>query len=364
MMIRHGLAKPRRSPTAELVMSVDDCVEGLDVRTVSDWLLGSQLGAESPLTFSRLGRGQSNLTYLITDARAQQWVLRRPPLGALLDSAHDVVREHRILAALSSTAVPTPSVLGLCEDEHVSDVPILLMEYVDGVVLDGLTPAERLTDHQRHAVGLGMVTALGAVHSVDLGSTGLSTLSSHGPYAHRQLKRWYGQWERSHTRQRPEIDALHARLGAAAPAQGELTLVHGDFHLGNVIVAPQQGEVRAILDWELCTLGDPLADLGGLFAYWPEAGEPAGPGMDIATLPGFPTRTELAAAYQQRTRRSLVALGFWYVLALWKVAIIAEGVLRRTLDEPRNATAGPMVTSATVDDLVERAVEAADAHHL
>ena len=130
------------------------------------------------------------------------------------------------------------------------------------------------------------------------------------------------------------------RLTAAIPQQQELALVHGDFHVENVITSPADGRVRAVLDWELCTLGDPLADLGGLFAYWPHIGESTTPVLNLPTLPGFPSRQELATAYAGRTGRSLDALGFWHVLGLWKLAIIAEGVLQRAQAEPRNATPG------------------------
>ena len=281
---------------------------------------------------------------LVEDAAGGRWILRRPPLGELLASAHDVAREHRVLSALQSTPVPTPAVVALTTDATVTDAPLLLMECVDGLVVDEMPVAEGLAPRLRGAIGRGMIDALAAIHAVDLEATGLSDLASHKPYAQRQLKRWNAQWEAARTRELPEVDELAGRLAAAVPAQRELTLVHGDFHLRNVIVDPSDGAVRAVLDWELCTLGDPLADLGGLLAYWPEAGDPPGAPFLAPTLEGFPTRRELIELYGHATGRDLSALGFWQVLALWKVAIIVEGVYRRSLNDSRNAARG-----ATVD---------------
>lgn len=333
---------------------------GLDVPAVTDWICGLGVATPGPLTFTRIGHGQSNLTFLVEDERGGRWILRRPPLGQLLASAHDVAREGRILSGLQGTAVPTPRVFGLCTDPRVTDVPLLLMEHVDGLVVDTMEIAEGLAPAHREAIGLSLARTLGAIHVVDLDAAGLADLASRKPYAERQLKRWHGQWERSKTRELPVVDALTARLRANVPEPGEVTLVHGDFHLLNVITDHQSGEVTAVLDWELCTLGDPLADLGGLLAYWPQPGDPAGAVFEAPALPGFPTRAELAATYAEATGRALDALPFWHVLGLWKVAIIAEGVIRRALDEPRNQAADTVLSTQVVDDLLVRAVHVAD----
>jgi aminoglycoside phosphotransferase (APT) family kinase protein len=335
-------------------------VPGLDIGRVSDWMASPGIGARSPLRFDRFGHGKSNLTFEVADADGRRWVLRRPPLGRLLPGAHDVVREHRILAALEQTDVPVPRVTALAEPGEVADVPLLAMDYVEGFVVQDSAAAQLLPPARRLEVGLALCSALGRVHAVDLEGAGLDDLASHSPYAHRQLKRWHGQWERSRTRDIPEIDDLASRLRAAAPEPGELTLVHGDFHLRNVITSTADGSVLAILDWELCTLGDPLADLGGLFAYWPEPGEPATAVNPASTLPGFPSRDELAHEYARTTGRGLDALGFWHVLALWKVAIIAEGVLRRNRDEPLNAASTTSLRPEGVDELVSRAIATAE----
>lgn len=331
-------------------------VTGLDVEAVSQWIGGLGIGARGGLRFTRIGQGQSNLTYLVRDEAGGSWVLRRPPLGELLASAHDVAREHRILSGLHDTAVPTPRMFGLSTNPTVSNVPLVLMEFVDGVVVENQAIAESLPTARRRQIGLSLARTLGQIHAVDLDRAGLADLASRKPYAARQLKRWYGQWERSKTREIPAIDDLHARLQRAMPDPGEITLVHGDFHLLNVITDRDHGDVVGVLDWELCTLGDPIADLGGLLAYWPQHDDPAPAVFQGPALPGFPDRAELAATYAEATGRDLGTLGFWHVLGLWKVAIICEGVLRRSIDEPRNAASQQRPTAQTVDDLVTRAL--------
>ncbi|SDI61007.1 Predicted kinase, aminoglycoside phosphotransferase (APT) family [Rhodococcus triatomae] len=332
---------------------------GLNEEAVSAWIAGLGVGAIAPLTFERIGNGQSNLTYAVNDAGGGRWVLRRPPLGTLLSSAHDVVREHRILSSLQGSKVPVPKILGLTEDPEITDAPLVLMSYVAGVVLDGVPAAEKLTPEQRGAVGLALPRTLGRIHGVDLEDTGLTDLASHKPYAERQLRRWSAQWEKSRTRDVPAVEELAAVLSRNIPEQSEVALVHGDFHLNNVIVDPDEGEVLSVVDWELCTLGEPLADLGALLAYWPEAGDGvAGPFM-ASTLEGFPSRAELVEAYAERTGRDVANVGYWHVLALWKLAIIAEGVLRRILDDPRNTAKDGGPTATLVDGIIDRAVRTA-----
>ncbi|MEY9895392.1 aminoglycoside phosphotransferase (APT) family kinase protein [Catenulispora sp. MAP5-51] len=323
---------------------------------VSGWLAESGIEHESPLTLTRVGVGQSNLTYAVADATGRperRWILRRPPLGHLLASAHDVAREARILTALQDSDVPVPRVFGVWTADGV---PMVLMQFVDGLVLDRKEVVDGVEEPTRHAVGLSIARALAPVHAVDLDKTGLVDLASHKPYAERQLKRWTTQWQHSKTRESADLDTLTARLAAAIPEQRELTLVHGDFHMRNVIVSPADGSVASVLDWELCTLGDPLADIGTLLAYWPAAGE-AGQGLlSFSTMPGFPDRDEMAAAYLEASGRDGAALAFWHALGLWKIAIIAEGVLRRVLDEPRNRAAAFAPTTEQIDSLIAKAL--------
>ncbi|MCI3273454.1 phosphotransferase family protein [Streptomyces cylindrosporus] len=308
---------------------------GIDDIAVERWILALGLEARAPLRFERVGNGRSNLTYLVTDAAGTRWVLRRPPVGPLLPSAHDVKREHRILSALDPTAVPTPGVLAFTDDPDVTDAPLMLMTFVDGMVVDEVSVAQALSPEARARLGLTLARTLARVHEVDLKETGLDTLASHGPYAARQIRRWRRQWEGSRTREVPAVDALADRLEAAVPEQRELTLVHGDYHLLNVIASESGDEIRAVLDWELCTLGDPLADLGALLAYWPRPGDLGEGPFPAPRLQGFPTRAELAGCYAAETGRDISALPFWHALGLWKIAIIGEGVRRRALDTGR-----------------------------
>lgn len=330
--------------------------EALDAGAVAEWI--GDLGVETvpPLRFERIGFGQSNLTFAVHDSAGGRWVLRRPPLGDLLESAHDVAREGRILAALEATSVPTPRVRGLVTDPDVTDVPLLLMEHVEGIVVDRRAVAESLSSDLRGAIGRALPATLAAIHSVDLEATGLADLTrSRTPHARRLIKRWKGQWELSRRRELPAVEELAERLLRAAPEQRERTLIHGDFHLMNAIVSARSGEPLAVLDWELATLGDPLADLGTLLAYWPRPGDFGERFFAVTELPGFPEREELAAIYAAATGRDLHTLPFWHALGLWKVAIIGEGVLRRAEADPRGAALGQRVPPQMVEDLVAEA---------
>ncbi len=335
--------------------------EGLREDALTGWLVGLGVGLQAPLTYERVGLGQSNLTYLVTDAKGERLVLRRPPLGVLLASAHDVAREHRILSALQGTDVPLPRVLGLCEEPSITDVPVLAVSHVEGTVVDERPDAEALAPAARHAIGLALVDTLGRIHGVDLTAVGLDDLASHKPYAARQLKRWSGQWELSRTRELPALEQLTERLRALEPESGEVVLVHGDSHLRNVIVDPDDASVRAILDWELCTLGDPLADLGTVLAYWPQPGDPPTMRFDASMVEGFATREELVERYVAATGRDVTHVPFWHGLGLWKLAIILEGVRRRQLDDPRNLTAMGRIPAEAVDELVACAHAVLDA---
>jgi aminoglycoside phosphotransferase (APT) family kinase protein len=335
-------------------------VLGVDEDALARWI-GSLCASTGPLTVTRVGLGQSNLTYRVSDAAGQAWVVRRPPAGKLLRSAHDVVREAGILSALGSTDVPTPAILGVAQAGEVTEVPLVLMSFVDGLVIEGLSAASVLPDPVRQAAGLGLPETLARVHAVDLDAVGLADLAAHTPYAARQLKRWSGQWTASRTRDLPDLDALTERLSRAIPEQHEVVLVHGDLHLRNIVISPDSGAVAAALDWELSTLGDPLADLGTTLAYWPEPGEVAFIGFESSTLPGFPTRAELVARYAETSDRDVppAAVGFWHALGLWKLAIIAEGVLRRVRDDPRNRAAAGVPDEATIDGIVTLAHQVA-----
>ncbi len=331
----------------------------LDLEAFGKWLHSNGIDIPHHVTVTRVGIGQSNLTYLLTDGD-WRWVLRRPPVGNLLASAHDVVREARILSALADTPVPVPHIHAVCTDTSVSPAPLVVMEHVDATVLDNLPAAEALSVQQRRSVGKSMVDTLATIHEVDIDAVGLADLASHKPYAERQVKRWSSQWEKSKTRDIPAVDDLTRRFLAGAPEQHELRLVHGDFHIRNVMIDPAAASVKAVLDWELSTLGDPLADIGSTLAYWPSVGGPQLSAAPVELLDGFPDQATLAADYVERTGRDPKALKYWHALGLWKVAIIAQGILKRVQDNESNRAAGGVPTHTVVDTMLDMALSVAD----
>ncbi|MGK2955994.1 MAG: phosphotransferase family protein [Solirubrobacterales bacterium] len=309
-------------------MSTD--TDGISQVPLEDWFRGRVNGLELPLDYEKIHGGLSNLTYLVTDQGGARFVLRRPPLGARLGSAHDMGREVRVVTALAETDVPVPPIVGFCEDEEVTGAPFYVMEFVEGPVIRAPEQAALFPDPaQRKRLGEGLIETMVAIHAVDPGATGLGDLGRHDGYVERQLKRWFGQWEKSKTRELPVVESVHESLLELIPEQAETTIVHGDYRLDNVIYSPL-GEVAAVVDWELCTLGDPLADLGLLMVYWREAGDESMPIFRPATTePGFSTREELAAHYAAVSGRDISNLDYFEALGYWKLAIILEGVLAR-----------------------------------
>ncbi|MCE0765985.1 phosphotransferase family protein [Pseudonocardia kujensis] len=311
----------------------------LDPSALAVWLRAQDLDVRGTLRLIRLGDGRSNLTYTVEDEAGQRWVARRPPLGELLASAHDVAREGYVLAALQPTAVPVPEILGLCEDERVASAPVLVMTMVDGATVQEPSDRADLDASIRHEIGRSAAAGLAAVHDVDVAAVELDGLSSHAPYAPRQLRRWSRQWEQSRLRALPALERLTGWLQGNLPVQRETRLLHGDYHLGNLLVDRSSGRLTAVLDWELSTLGDPLADVGSMLGYWPE------PDASDAVLPDRRTMAEL---YARASGHDLADLTYWYVLGLWKIAIIAEGIRRR-------AGAASPLTAEFVETTVERA---------
>jgi aminoglycoside phosphotransferase (APT) family kinase protein len=304
--------------------------EGIEPAALEGWFAEHVPGAGPPLRFERIAGGHSNLTYRVTDGAGRRWALRRPPLGRRLGSAHDMGREHKVVSALGPTEVPVAPVVGLCEEESVNGAPFYVMEFVEGPVLRGLAEAEAFPDEDdRRAIGERVADTLVAIHAVDPDAAGLGDLGRKEDYVARQLHRWQGQWEKSKTRELAAIDRVHERLSARIPEQGPATIVHGDYRLDNMILTPA-GAVAAVVDWELCTLGDPLADVGLLMCYWPKPGEETRSlGQPANLAPGFPSREQLAARYAERSGRDLAQLDFYVALGYWKLAIILEGVYAR-----------------------------------
>jgi aminoglycoside phosphotransferase (APT) family kinase protein len=337
--------------------------DGIDREGVEAWFAENVEGAKPPLAFERISGGRSNLTYGVADDAGHRWALRRPPLGKRLGSAHDMGREHRVISALQPTPVPVPPVAGFCEDESVNGAPFYVMGFVEGPILRSQREAtDNFGEEERGAIGERVVDTLVAIHEVDPDAVGLGELGKKEDYVARQLHRWHGQWEKSKTRELPLVDEVHARLAARIPEQGPATIVHGDYRLDNMILTPG-GEVAAVVDWELCTLGDPLADVGLLMVYWSEPGDELIPLFDPpTTAPGFPTRAELRDRYAERSGRDLSQLDFFVALGYWKLAVILEGVLARYVagqyGKEGSEDSGQQEFAKIVQGLAERAAEA------
>ncbi len=277
--------------------------EAIDQPNLEAWFEQNVRGATPPLDFERISGGHSNLTYAVGDAAGGRWALRRPPLGRRLASAHDMAREHRIISALQETEVPVPPIAGLCEDESVNGAPFYVMDFVEGPILRSRKEAEQSFDEsQRGPIGERVVDTLVSIHAIDPDRVGLGELGKKQDYVARQLHRWQGQWDKSKTRELQLIDDVHRRLSERIPEQGPATIVHGDYRLDNMILT-DAGEVAAVVDWELCTLGDPLADVGMLIVYWSEDGDELMPLLEApTTAAGFPLREQVRELYADALR--------------------------------------------------------------
>jgi aminoglycoside phosphotransferase (APT) family kinase protein len=308
---------------------------GIDAEAVAKFFAAHVEGGDVPLRFSFLSGGRSNLTYRV-EGGGRSWVLRRPPLGHVLPTAHDMAREHRVLSALAGTGLPVPKTRALCTDESVNGAPFYVMDFAPGVVIEEEMPAGYAsTPEERRRIGSALMRTLAALHAVDWRAVGLADFGRPEGYLARQVRRWSEQWERSKASDVPLISELIRRLSAALPETPASTLVHGDWRLGNVALDPADpGRIVAIFDWEMATLGDPLSDVGYTLVYWGEAGDAEGsrgPGRyaSVTTTPGFHTRAELVAEYSRASGRDVTSVEFYEVLALYKLAVISEGAYAR-----------------------------------
>ena len=283
-----------------------------------------------------IAAGMSNLTYVVTPEGGgddEGIILRRPPTGAVLATAHDMAREHTVISGLWSTPVPVPRTLHLCTDASVLGAPFYLMERVQGLhVTTSFPPGYADEPAQRRRIGESLTDVLADLHQVDYAAVGLSEFGRPEGFMARQVRRWNKQWEATRDRDRPGLDALAARLAQTVPETQRSGIVHGDYRLDNCLLDPQEpGGIKAVLDWEMSTLGDPLADLGMLFVYWGQEGEehPASQSA-ITALPGFPTRREVAERYAKRTGTDLSALNWYVAFAYFKFAAIVAGIVARS----------------------------------
>jgi aminoglycoside phosphotransferase (APT) family kinase protein len=288
-------------------------------------------GLESPFAFELIAGGHSNLTYRVVDGNGRAVVLRRPPMGHVLATAHDMAREHRIISAVRTAGVPVAPALGLCTDETVNGAPFYVMGFVEGMVLDNAEKAATLTPAVRAAAGRNLVDVLAHLHDVDVDAIGLGDLSKRDGYVERQLKRWSKQWEGSKTRELPAIEEVERLLRTNVPVQHGVSVVHGDYRFGNVLTDPQTGAINGVLDWELCTLGDRLADLGWMLVYWSDGDGASGRANDPTGAGGFITKAEMVERYAAASGRDVSGIDYYVAFSAWRLAVISEGVYARYL---------------------------------
>jgi aminoglycoside phosphotransferase (APT) family kinase protein len=310
-----------------------DSKAGVDEARVVPWLEANVEGFTAPAAFTLIAGGHSNLTYGVTDANGTKYVLRRPPLGHVLQSAHDMGREHKIIAALGSSPVPVPPALAYCEDTSVNDAPFYVMGFVEGnIVRTAEVAREKLTEEQRRTAGESLVDVMAAMHAVDVDAVGLGDLGRKDGYLERQLKRWYKQVKGSQEltkRELPDVDFVHEWLQTHMPEQGVAGIVHGDYRLDNCMVG-HDGKIAAVLDWELCTLGDTMADVGLLMVYWNDPSDDATLlNTSATTVEGFPRKAELLERYAEKSGRDISNVDYYTAFGFWKLACIVEGVYAR-----------------------------------
>ena len=349
---------------------MSDQLDGIDAEDVSAWFAQHVSDVQLPLRFDFIAGGHSNLTFAVTEqpaadgAEGRRWVLRRPPLGQVLATAHDVAREHRIISALRGTDVPVPQTVGLSADDSVNGAPFYVMDFVEGRVIRAGTDAADLGIEDRRRAGESIVDVLAAIHAVDVDAVGLGELGRKQDYIARQLKRWYGQFAKSEDQvvgglDLPLVHTVHERLAASIPNQGTASIVHGDYRLDNCMLG-DDGSVVAVLDWEICTLGDPLADVGLLWVYWSDPDEePVMPQASPTALEGFPRKQELVDRYAQVSGRDLSALPYYVAFGYWKLTCIIAGVYARYAGGAMGDVGDETVTGFRV--MAERLAEMAEA---
>jgi aminoglycoside phosphotransferase (APT) family kinase protein len=332
---------------------------GLPERPVERWLRATlpELIQDGPWSAELISGGLSNLTYRLR-LPGGTIILRRPPAGHVLPRAHDMEREHRVLSALAATSVPVPVPLALCTDPEVMGVTFYAMPEIPGQVLRAPADTDRLDPSARAELADALIRTFASLHSVDPDEVGLGDYGRRSAYCARQIRTWSGQWERSRTRDLPDMDVLLRRLAERAPTDSASTIVHGDFRLDNTIVdliGPPR--IAAVLDWELSTLGDPLADLGVTLTYWHDLGDDERAripmSVGLTAKPGFPTARDLAERYAALTGRDLANLGFYTAFAAMKLAVIMEGVHSRYLSQ-QTVGDGYQTAGSAVPSLVAR----------
>ena len=304
---------------------------GLDLERLLPWFRENVAPVDA-LSATVVGHGRSNITYRV-NAGEQAWCLRRPPLSHVQATAHDMRREFRVISALYPTGFPVPKTYALCVDDSVIGAQFYVMEYVDGfIAIDATEVAKRFDEDDRRRIGEELVDVLVRLHSVVPEDVGLGDFGKPQGYLERQVRRFSEQLEQIRYRETPEMDELARRLKASIPPERQPGIVHGDYRLDNAILGPD-GKIIAVLDWEMCTLGDSLADMGLLRMYWggPTSSQIAIGSVSVMTLPGFPSWEEAAALYEKKSGTDLSGLDFYTVLAHFKLGVILENMYKRFL---------------------------------
>jgi aminoglycoside phosphotransferase (APT) family kinase protein len=341
-------------------------VRGIDRPMVDAWLSANVPEAVAPYRYELIAAGGSNLTYRVTDASGHQWALRRPPVGHALPTAHDMHREWRLMAALATTTVPVPACLAYCADTEVNGAPFYVMSFVEGLILRDRASVGGLTAAAADIATDSLIDVQIAFHTVDLDAVGLGDLAKHGDYVGRQLNRWRTQVERANVRELPLMVELHERFVAAKPEEKAAPgLAHGDYRFDNTVLGADH-RVAAVLDWELCTIGNPIADFAWSMQYWADPGDTMHFLSDPPTLePVFVRSDEVVRRYAERSGFDLSDLPYYAAFSWWKQACIVEGAYARRL---AGATGGmrssgdPSDIARRVDRMLEHAAElAADA---
>ncbi|WP_068053709.1 phosphotransferase family protein [Nocardia xishanensis] len=334
---------------------------GLDVDRLTAWLAEVEPGLlTGPLTGRLIAGGRSNLTYEISDGKSA-WIVRRPPLGHVLATAHDMSREYRVMTALADTDVPVPATYALCEDPDVLGAPFYLMERVIGTPYRLAAELTAIGADRTRTISAGMVDALADLHTVDPAKVGLADFGRPSGFLARQVHRWKKQLDASYSRDLPDADELYGKLAAHQPPQSPDGIVHGDYRLDNVLV-DSEDRVVAVIDWEMATLGDPLTDVALLLLYQ-RLGELGVPGVsDVAFAPGFLTETELLDRYAERSGRDLAHFGFYLGLAAFKLAAILEGIHYRHL-HGQTVGSGFEIVGSGVETLLRTGIEALEGNN-
>lgn len=344
-------------------MSEEQPLKGIERERVTQWLAETLPRAAPPFAFRLIAAGGSNLTYRFEDARGGAFILRRPPVAGALATAHDMGREWRIMHALGAHApqVPVPAMLAFCDDPAVTGAPFYVMEFVDGLILRDRAGAADMDVAACRAAMRSLVATQAALHTLDPAAVGLGDLGKHEGYVARQLSRWRRQVEASKTRDLPLLGQLHERLGAGIPPETRRPgLAHGDYRFDNTVLGPDH-RVRAVLDWELCTIGDPVADFFWSLMYWAEPEDEISFLPDPPTrLPQFPRRAEVVACYEEITGQALPHAAFYTAFGWWKQACIVEGVYARLVKGASGGmkTAPPEQVARIVERYLERAASA------